>query len=216
MRRITRTSVLCLVLGIAAVFAKPADALPILVNFTGTVTSSGMPQYPTGTAITSSLTFQSSTLDLNGAPNLGEFDGAITAWSMTIGSDTFTTTTGDIETNTTGTTRTMLFRGINFTPSIGGWLLDLVWLQLSDTAPFVLTPDALPTAFSLGDVSQGFTIAGFWDGVPCDDGCPAPGLNFNLTGLTAAPVSAVPEPATLGLVAGGFAALAARRRRAKR
>lgn len=139
----------------AFVFAMAAPSLgaPVTITFTGSTYSSvtynpGAPFYgmPSGASVALSIYLDSAAPDAAGATNFGNYSSGLSGFSLTIGSETFT--------KTSGFTSSEFFVHDNTTDSISNrftWGQNSLDWYLYDSSGTTLNSDALPSTIDLAD-----------------------------------------------------------------
>lgn len=140
----------------AFVFAMAAPALsaPVTITFTGYTYSSvtynpGAPFYgsPSGASVTLSIFIDSAVLDAAPATNWGDYSSGLSGFSLTIGSETFTKTSGFTQSwfSVSNNTSDSVNNRFDWGPSN-----QLEW-YLYDSTGTALNSDAFPSTIDLSD-----------------------------------------------------------------
>lgn len=203
MRRIGSLSLLA-----ASLLAAPADAVPLTFSYEGIVSvASG----PSGFGdflnelIRVDYTFESTTADSNASAN-GDYLGAVTSLSVTVGANLYSATSGNIIIINAGTNPDQYIVDVptGLTgPSVGGLPVSRIEVILTDTTMTFFSSDALPivqpdpSAFDQRSIQLQFNLG--------DD-------PYGLIAAADVQISpaVVPEPSTLVLLGAGLVAVGRR------
>lgn len=206
--------------------ASSSHAALITYNFTGTTNTivTGTPLEGTfsfGQSVSGSFVLDTSVPDSNGDPNFGDFAGAITSISVTIGSYSASATGGAAFTRNEFPDDDLVeisafinvgqFAGSASvsSPSVGGLDLGGLLLVLQDSTLTALASDALPSPISLTDFDSVFGLLEFFD--PLDLEAEIVSLAFNLDTLET--VTVLSTDGSLALFGLGLLTVALVRRR---
>lgn len=184
----------------------------IRVNYSGTFsTTSGV--LPINTAFSGQYVYDSSVSPTSTSANTATYP--MISFTVQINSDVFTATTSTLAISDgisqgAGVEDRIWASSFDMTgPQVGIWSMDQAGLFLTDTSATALNSTSLPIGFTIGPFSQ----AG--DSLAFNTGWTRPGFQVPVQGtISSLTVTAVPEPASLALVAftSGLAVLLHRRR----
>ena len=182
-----------------------ANAAPIVdVNFQGTVENVSDPlngTFSVGDALTGSFSYDAATPNIGFFPGIGDYFGALTSLTFTIGSyvgglgPSSLITTRDFPGNDAIFPQTAQPAG----PSIGALQPSLFFLELEDSTGTAVSSETLPLTLSLGDFDSGTWTLMFE---------PSQSLAIQVSGtLDLGATTAVPLPAALPLLLVGLVGL---------
>jgi hypothetical protein len=206
-----------------------AEAASITFDFNGTITqivSGSLPAVPLGTPFSGSLTYDSSVPAVFSQPGAAWYN-ALTAFTMTVGSDTIASSVGvvAVHNDVSGVGDRVAFGpafqvtsagAVNLFPlgTVAGFpaMADQTGLVFHDPTGSVFSSTAIPT--SLAPAS--FALSGLVLGIDLPAGTPDYHVLGSFTSFSPGSPSPVPEPASVVLVGAGLSAAALRLRRRTR
>jgi hypothetical protein len=193
------------------VFLAPIPGTALTILFDGqieTINSDVPPPpegYPIGTPFSGRIVYDETTIDSDPDSSRGFYSGAISIFEVSVGSDEFSATPGDIEIVPDFLDGFYLF-ATPIGPSLGAFDVSHVRLEFFDGSN-VISTDALPDASTFATRLLGpdaFEI-NFSTGPSAVVDYEASNFNFTV----------IPEPSTAALLARGLVAMGARNRRVR-